>query len=501
MPRPATGTINVVFLKDGTRAFQLRFTVNGRRERVVLHEAPECDCGCGGGWDEPAARRELANHVARVRLGIWTPPLRRQPTPAPDTARDREVPTFHEYASWWLEAKIDGTLSDTGGLAANTAAAYRSRLTIHLLPFFARYPLDQIDADLCLAFKAHKLNQARQLQQAIDNGAVVRDEHTRRRIRPLSQSTIRRLIDTLASILDEAVEDKHIDQNPARSKRMRLRVPRPKRSFLERDELAALLDAAAAQDQPLHPNVDFAAVGPTTRLVAHLLAQGKRPHQIARQLYITKPTVSYHLRQLRANVGRGYIGRRVICEILGRSGPRVSELCALRIGHLRLHDPAGAHFDIPDSKTETGIREVQMTPALAEAVIDHIDRMRRAGRSTGPDDYLVQNVRGGRLTRKRVARIITDAATAATDRFAERGLSPLPHTTPHTLRRTYISIALAANEFDVKWVMSQVGHADSKMTMEVYAQLEQRIDRSHGTNFDRIMRDARRQLDAFADQH
>jgi hypothetical protein len=78
--------------------------------------------------------------------------------------------------------------------------------------------------------------------------------------------------------------------------------------------------------------------------------------------------------------------------------------------------------------------------------------------------------------------------------IAERGLPPLPNTTPHALRRTYISIALLANEFDVRWVMGQVGHADSKMTMDVYAQLEQRVDRSHGTSFDRLIGTAREQL-------
>ena len=67
-------------------------------------------------------------------------------------------------------------------------------------------------------------------------------------------------------------------------------------------------------------------------------------------------------------------------------------------------------------------------------------------------------------------------------------MPPLPTTTPHTLRRTYISIALLANGFDVKWVMSQVGHADSKMTLDVYAQLEQRVERSHGTSFDALLR-------------
>jgi hypothetical protein len=51
-------------------------------------------------------------------------------------------------------------------------------------------------------------------------------------------------------------------------------------------------------------------------------------------------------------------------------------------------------------------------------------------------------------------------------------------------------IALLANNFDVKWVMSQVGHADSKMTMDVYAQLEQRLKRDHGASFDRLVRQA-----------
>jgi hypothetical protein len=37
--------------------------------------------------------------------------------------------------------------------------------------------------------------------------------------------------------------------------------------------------------------------------------------------------------------------------------------------------------------------------------------------------------------------------------------------------------------------MSQVGHANSAMTMDVYAQLEQRAKRSHGINFDRLLAD------------
>jgi hypothetical protein len=44
------------------------------------------------------------------------------------------------------------------------------------------------------------------------------------------------------------------------------------------------------------------------------------------------------------------------------------------------------------------------------------------------------------------------------------------------------------------WVMSQVGHADSKMTTDVYNQLQQRVRRDHGQAFDALVRQAREHL-------
>jgi integrase len=135
-----------------------------------------------------------------------------------------------------------------------------------------------------------------------------------------------------------------------------------------------------------------------------------------------------------------------------------------------------------------------MSPDLAEAFVEHLDRLRRAGEPTGPDDYVVRNLRGCRLRRQRITEIVGEAARLASRSREQQGLPPLPRTTPHTLRRTYISIALLANRFDVKWVMSQVGHADSKMTLDVYAQLEQRIKRDHGIRFDALIRAAEEQM-------
>ncbi|MBF6619809.1 MAG: tyrosine-type recombinase/integrase [Patulibacter sp.] len=481
MAPPLKGTIHTHSLADGTRAFHLRVRYRGERVRVVLHEVAGCSCGCGGGWDAPTARTELGNIQAKIRVGVWQPPA---PEPVELTPAGAEA--FAEYADWWIAAKIRGELG-ARPISKNTEINYRWRLS-HLLPFFGPHRLDRIDRDLCQAFKARKLQEAREITEALDAGADLRDQHGRK-LRPLNACSLRDIISTLAAILDEAIEDRKIDHNPARGRRMKIYVPKPSRTFLEMDELATLLDAATAAER--YEPKPRPAPGPTALLVGGMLARGLRPNQIAKKLGIAKSTVAFHTRRLGVDVGRGYVGRRVVVEILGRAGVRVSELCDMRIGHVRLHDPDGARFRIPDAKTESGIREVQMTPDLVEAVVDHLDRLQRAGRSTGPEDFLVQNLHGGRMDRQRVASIVTQAATAANGQHLARGLPPLPKVTPHSLRRTYISIALLANQFDVKWVMNQVGHADSKMTMDVYAQLEQRVDRSHGTNFDRLIAGAR----------
>ena len=489
MARPATGGIAVETLGDGTLAFRLRFRVSGKRETVYLHETRDCDCGCGGGWNERTAAVELENVLARVKAGVWSQP---RPRSGGSAVAEAGVPSFHEYSSRWLQARIDGVIGEKP-IRPSTAAKYRWRIESHLLPFLASYPLQDIDRELCLAFKAHLLRQSRELRETIDAGADVRDR-TGKRVKPLSAASMRMVIDGLVAILDDAVEDGHIDSNPARGRRMRIKVPKPRRTFLEVDELAALIDAASEQDISTGPGVAPIELGLTAAQVAQLHGQGRTPTQIASQLGLAKSTVSHHLKKLGLKVGRGYVGRRVVIEILGRGGPRASELCDLKIGHVRLHDPAGARFRIPDAKTETGIREVQMTPDLVETVVEHLDRLRRMGAPTGPGDYLVPNLTGNRMSYGRVEEIVRDAAKRASERLTVQGLPPLPHTTPHTLRRTYISIELPANEFDVKWVMGQVGHADSKMTMDVYAQLRQRAKRDRGTKFDKLVRDAREQL-------
>jgi integrase len=232
-------------------------------------------------------------------------------------------------------------------------------------------------------------------------------------LQPLSVASLRKLIDTLAAILDDAIEDQLIDRNPARGKRMRIRVPKPTRSFLEMDELVALLTAAEALDHtPAVPTALHSADGTRDR-VARLAAVGRPPSAIASELGIARATVSYHLAQLGVANGRAYLGSGAVVEMLARAGLRVSELCDLRLRDVRLQPRDAAHCCIVDAKTAAGIREVQLTSDLADRLTRHLGRLRAAGRPTGPDAYLFPNVRGGRITRQRVGRLLAEASAAA----------------------------------------------------------------------------------------
>ena len=296
------------------------------------------------------AYAELEDIQVRVRAGVWE---RRTPASRVRPNAMLEAPFFEEYAWWWLGAKVEGIIG-AKPISENTAKDYRWRLRRHLVPFFGHFRLDEINGVLCQQFKTQKLREAAEQRDLIGAGVVLRDERGRGVV-PLRPASLRKLLVALAAILEDAVEDGHLQRNPARARRMRVHVPQPKRSFLEIDELA--LDAAAHQDCASYP-VAISDLGGTAARVAHLLSQDTHPKQIAEQLGLAPTTVSYHLRRLGAQTGRGYVGRRAVVEILGRSGVRASELCDLRIGQVRMHNPDTARFCIQDAKTEAGIREV-----------------------------------------------------------------------------------------------------------------------------------------------
>ncbi len=92
MARKATGQ---VIERDGKRglSYALRFRAFGKRQFVTLGRVED-------GWTLAKAEEELSNVLADVRRGIWRPP-----EPEPIVEQSRPEPTFHEFASEWLEAR------------------------------------------------------------------------------------------------------------------------------------------------------------------------------------------------------------------------------------------------------------------------------------------------------------------------------------------------------------------------------------------------------------
>jgi integrase len=212
MARPAKGQVLERKGKRG-RVYALRFYAYGRREYVTLAAADD-------GWTRQKAEAELANVLADVRRGIWRPA-----EPEPVVEGPAEAPTFHLVASEWIAArKLDG-------LRPRTIEHLTWALTTHLLPAFARYHVDAITPQRVDAYRAAKV---REREEALVD-------------RPLSNGTINRTIAVLAAVLDQAVEYGHLTTNPARGKRRRLKHARPRRTWLELDEVRFLLDATTGR--------------------------------------------------------------------------------------------------------------------------------------------------------------------------------------------------------------------------------------------------------------
>jgi integrase len=124
-----------------------------------------------------------------------------------------------------------------------------------------------------------------------------------------------------------------------------------------------------------------------------------------------------------------------------------------------------------------------LSPTLHAALLQHRDR-----RSHGPADPVFGTRNGQPNNAENIrARILASAVARANQMLLERGLSAMGRVTPHTLRRTFVSLALIASGNDIRWVMAQVGHADHKMTYSVYAQLQRNLPREYGSKVDEII--------------
>lgn len=239
----------------------------------------------------------------------------------------------------------------------------------------------------------------------------------------LSARSVNMVLGLLAQILDDAVEYKLVDANAARGKRRRMKVARSRRSFLEPDMVVDLLDEARAWEASLPEHQRY--------------------------------------------------GRRVVLATLCIAGPRISELTGARRARLDVH---GGRLRVGEAKTEAGLRDLELTAFLLDELRAHLAAIPAELRDTHRARLPIFPTRtGGMLNASNVrTRLLKETVKRVNEQREKDGRMLLPEkVTPHTLRRTFASLALAAGR-DPRWVMGQLGHTDARLTLNVYAQVMQR---------------------------
>jgi len=268
----------------------------------------------------------------------------------------------------------------------------------------------QLESHLLPFFADHRLG-------AISIAEVDRYRQAKVREGRLSPHSINTTITRLAQILDIAVERELVDRNSARGRRRRLKQRKPQRTWLDRADLIAdLLGAAGELDAE-------------------------------------------------ARVDRRATPRHALLATLAFAGLRISEALALR---WRDVDLAAGTLRVGKAKTDAGVRQVDVVPVLRDELLAHKVKTE----FSGLDDYVFPTESGGRPNASNVRnRVLAKSIERANEKRAERDVPPLPEgLTPHSLRRTFISLLLAIGE-DVPYVMRQVGHANPTVTLTVYAQV------------------------------
>jgi integrase len=393
MPRPATGTIESHPWKDGrTVTFRLKVRAYAKRHTVTLGTNHE-------GWSIERARVELEQIMRQIERGTWEPPARKE---APPDDLDRDETVRVTAYRWWQRRKTE--------LGGNTRADYKWRLD---------YVLRHLANDVTAELDARRVDDFR--QQLVACG--------------LSPRSVNMVLDLLAQILDDAVEYKLLDANPARGKRRRMRVPKSRRTFLEPDMVVDVLTAADAWERELPEHQRY--------------------------------------------------GRRAFLATLCLSGPRVSELIESPRGRLDLH---AGQLKL-GKKTEAGTdRTLELSAFLLDELRPHLAavpaRLREAHGAALP---IFPTWTGGRLNASNIRNRLLNGTPAregkkptkgvvqrVSEKRAAEGRMLLPdRVTPHTLRRTFASLCFFAGR-DLRWVMGQLGHDDPRMTLGVYAQCMKR---------------------------
>lgn len=438
MPRPATGSIRPRESKDGTITYVARFSFNGRRHDIPLGTAPD--------WTQTRANAHLRDVIMpAVRQGTWAPP-----TFARLDVEDDRGPTVHELATEWYYTMagenftrelgnrlLKGTATPaqqaqfkTGARwgAPSTALDQGTRLKHVLREVGGLYVREVRVADV-LAMR--KRLSAWRLHNTSDVARGVPVDDRRLSERTLTNGGIEKIVRTLQTILDWGVALEVIDLNPVRASHILTRS-------------GSRQEAKAARANLLHNVVSFDDWEGLIATCRRLESTGDRHHQ--------------------------HIGRTVAFGLLWIEGMRNQEVCEL---HWRDVDLDRRIITVRDAKTAASIREV----LILDGMVPILEEWRRNTRYPRSDQLVCPTVTGKRRARQSlntgiVAPVVRKWNAERRELAAAAGEPPPEplQLTPHDGRRsmcTWWAWTAKAGEGPTA-LMLQVGHADSRLALEVY---------------------------------
>lgn len=449
MSRSRTGTIRRKTTSQGI-SYSLRWREGGRN---CFHHIG----GSWEGWTEQRVEQEREYVMGKVNRGEYTTAA---PAPAPSVPTD--VPTFQVAASNWLHRhKLS---SDPEG-TSKTSVDLTWRLT-SAIRFFGHVPIDQLGfrhaSDMVATLQTERLEIAR----AAERGEPLMEEYVdsrtgrtyRRRRRSLANSSIRKILDASERVLADARRRGEFLGEVPELKAAVGRVEKPRRSYLEVEQLVACVRAAQLLEDERR--------GMTWEKAAEIRASGRPNLHLAREYGVSDTLIrkikrGELWREVPQTRRRNDVPRYPLLLTLALAGPRVAELCALDAQDV---DTTAARVRIDGTKTDAATRVVPLVPRLLEVLQDHrLDR----GRDSGPA-FLSRE--GTRLTTDGVRSRLATIWERANELLIAAGRPPIGHLTPHTLRRSFASV-LAVCNVPPRRAMYLLGHADAKFTMTVYQQV------------------------------
>ena len=444
MSRPRTGSVRRTRTSLGT-SYSLRFAYRG--EEVYHHLG-----GSWEGWTEERVESERQYILAQVHRGEYVP--QRRETAA--TGEETGVPTFQVLASVLLDRQ-------RRRLTEGGTKDLEWRLTT-AMEHFGALLVDEIDEAVADDFVHARLLEREAIEAAAEAGDPVLESYVdgrngktySRRKRALSNGSINKVLFSVRRVLKEAKRRRYIDVNPLEDSDCFLPEGTPSRSYLELEQVVAVIEAARELDAEERKLEwwDVRAIRASDDTASALGRHFGVSETLIRRIRRGEIWTSTRPREA---------ARLPWVQLLVLAGPRVQEACSLDLPDV---DLATRAIHISRLKTDASARTIPIVPALHETLLVH-----RADRPANEEAAALPTRDGTRQSPDNVrARLLASVHRRANEQLVKRGQRAIGHLTPHTLRRTFMSI-LAELGVAPRRAMYLGGHTDPRFTMRVYQQV------------------------------